>query len=379
MAYLFIANYTMKLFYLLLLFLITGCSYQEQKSSQSQLQNSNLKYARGFSIDKYKGRTLVQVYNPWNDNSILATYELIPKGKTALTNYKSIQIPIETTACLSSTYLGMIAMLDARKSVIASSNANWIYDSILYQKYLDSKITNLGNDMTTSAEAVIGDNPDVVLKYIYQSPDPIDPIIEGAGIPVVYIIEFMEEHPLGRAEWIKLVGALLDKEAMADSIFNSIETNYKEYSLKANLSPYSPKVLDGTLYKGTWYAAGGKSFVASLLKNAGSLYLWHNDSTTGSIPLSFEVVLKKQAEADFWFNANAGSLNELRTIEPRCEVLNAFQKGNVYHYNKRVNPNGGLDYYESGVIRPDLLLRDLLVILHPGYINAETVYYKRLE
>jgi iron complex transport system substrate-binding protein len=130
-----------------------------------------------------------------------------------------------------------------------------------------------------------------------------------------------------------------------------------------------------------WLAVGGKSYVAQLLTDANVNYYWSADSTAGGLPLSFEAVLQKQKNDDYWINANAGSLAEILSVEPRCAMFKAFQSGKVYHYNKRVNPEGGLDYYESGVVQPDVLLKDMLLIFHPGLFNAdsETVYWKKLN
>jgi iron complex transport system substrate-binding protein len=356
--------------------LILGCSSHDTKRQHVGVKKNELKYAKGFSMEQRDGKTYIEVYNPWNNYSLLASYVL--SGDSLNTDKNVIHVPVERAVCLSSTYIGMVTLLDARDVVVASSNANWICDSLLFQKFLDNQITNLGNDMSMSAEAVIAQQPDAVLKYIYQSPDPIDAIITNAAIPVYYLIEFMEEHPLGRAEWIKLVGALVHKQELADSIFAQIESNYLNYSELAVQSLNKPSVLDGSIYKGTWYAAGGNSFIARLFLDAHADYFWHSDSITGSLPLSFEVVIQNQKQADFWINANAFTLNEVLSVDSRCAVFKAFQEGNVYHYNKRVNINGGLDYFETGVVRPDLLLRDLLVILHPGIIDAETVYYKKL-
>ncbi len=368
----------MKLFYFSILLVFASCKGFSPEKKITHPSNDEVCYAKGFSITSKDDKTIIEVYNPWDDYNILATYELVKQG-TPITSTNQIQVPVKSITSLSSTYLGMLEMLDARDKIIAASNANWICDTLLYERYEKGKITDLGNDLNVSAEAVISGNPDVVLRYIYQSPDPIDPVISNAGISMVYLIEFMEEHPLGRAEWIKVVGALLDKREEADSIFKKIELNYKTIKQLAQQVSKQPKVVTGSIYKGIWYAAGGKSFVAQLINDAGADYLCGGDTTTGSIPQSLEYVLQEYEGADYWINVNAKSLEEINDIEPRSKILKAFQEENVYYYSKRENPNGGLDYYESGIVRPDLLLQDLVTIFHPDLEQKETTYYKKLE
>ncbi len=340
-------------------------------------------YAKGFSAKDTAGVTLVEVYNPWSNYETLEKYIFAPDLTKIPDSLKGVRIkvPVESAVYLSSTYLGMVELLDARNTVLACSNANWIYDSALFDRYNRGLLTNLGNDLTVSAESIISLNPEAVMKYIYKGEDPIDRIICGSGIPIVYNIEFMEQHPLGRAEWIKLLGIMLGKKEMADSVFKQIEHNYNSFLSLTSNSTDRPKVLHGSSYKGTWYAAGGQSYIASFFKDAGAQYFWSKDSSTGSLPLNFEEVILHQREADVWIGANASSLTELLTIEPRSKVFTAFQAGQVYHYNKRLNPNGGVDYYESGVVRPDLVLRDFLLILHPTLFaeGEETIYWKKLE
>lgn len=371
--------------YISLFFLIfqSACNLSPQNRNNPRITNNEILYAKGFSVVYSADCTYVEVYNPWSGYQVLHRYIFSEKTQKSFTknNVTTIHVPVEKAAYLSSTFLGMVAQTNSRKTVLACSNARWIYDSILYNMYLEGKITDFGNDMTVSPEAIISEQPDAVMKYIYKGEDPVDHIISGAGIPIIYNIEFMEQHPLGRAEWIKLVGIMTGKKRLADSVFNQIVADYNHYTDLAKKIESRPKILHGSSYKGTWHVAGGKSYIAKLLKDAGADYYWFSDSTGGSIPISFENIILNQRDAEFWIGANAQSLDEIIKIEPRCEIFEAFQRKNVYHYNKRLNPNGGTDYYESGVVRPDLLLRDFLLILHPSLFNdnEETIYWKRLE
>ena len=45
----------------------------------------------------------------------------------------------------------------------------------------------------------------------------VQEMIEDLGIPVFVDYSSYESHPLGRTEWIKLYGALLNKEEEADT------------------------------------------------------------------------------------------------------------------------------------------------------------------
>jgi len=272
-------------------------------------------------------------------------------------------------------------LLGEEDRIRSATDARLIYDSILYRKYIDGKLKDLGEAIHLNVEAVIGQSPDLVMKYIFGTTDETDHKMIQAGIPIAYNLEYMESHPLGRAEWIKFVAAFTGKIYTADSIFRVIEREYLCLSELAKAKTDKPTVLDGSSYKGIWYAAGGKSYPARLYKDAGAEYFWERDTSSGSIPVSFEIIIENQSDADYWIGPSTGNRAELLQVESRYSLLKAFRNGNVYYFGKRVNPNGGYDYYESGVVRPDILLQDMVWVFHPDLLDEtyEPVYLEKIK
>jgi len=367
---------------------LTGCRDSRKEAGRIPVQVNhsggkvNIEYAQGFTIFRDVQGTFIYVMNPWKKTDTLATYFLSGKKGQAIPEIDfTVKVPVGKVVSLSNTYLGMFGLLGSQDKLTAATDANLIYDSVLYDRYLRGTLTDLGQYMHVSYEAIIGQNPDLVMKYIMGAPDEYDNQLIKSGIPVAYNLEFMEPHPLGRAEWLKFVAAFLGKEHEADSIFEDIEKKYLHLSAKAAEINDKPAVLDGACYKGTWHSAGGRSYPAQLYRDAGARYYWENDTSRGSLALSLEVIIQKQVESDFWMNTSSGSRSELLGIESRYALFKAFREGNVYHFGKRVNPNGGYDYYESGVVRPDLLLKDLISVFHPDITgqNYETVYLQKIR
>jgi iron complex transport system substrate-binding protein len=381
-----------RIFFLIIgLFLCVACRNWE-KYSEGKTENQsadfhgtkNMEYAKGFAMSYSDSTVFILVKNPWSGNDTLATYLLIRKGnKEAYSGLADfvIKIPVARVTTLSSVYLGMFKLLGESERIIGSNNARLIYDSTLYNRYLRGNLIDLGESPEMDAEAVIGALPDLLMKYIYGSRDINDQRVVEAGIPIAYNLEFMETHPLGRAEWIKFVAAFIGKDEMADSIFNTIKTEYLRLSGLTMKVSDKPSVLDGSSYKGVWYAAGGKSFPTQFYTDAGADYFWKSDSSRGSIPLNFEVIIDKQADADYWIGPSSGSKKQLLDIEQRYSLLKSFRNNNVFYFGKRVNVNGGLDYYESGVTRPDILLRDLLWVFHPELLDSsyQPFYLEKLK
>ena len=194
--------------------------------------NSGLSYAEGFTIEVTDQYNFLTVLNPWNQDT-LATY-LVQKTKSLPNDFPHadfiIQLPVKTIACLSSPGIGMLCYLNSSHLISAATDPEHIYDSIVYHRFLNDKIVNLGKSTNLNTEVIVNHNPDLIIKHIYGGKELADSRLKDAGIPIVYHLEFMEVHPLGRAEWIKFFAAFLDKSALADSIFGQIENTYLQYS-----------------------------------------------------------------------------------------------------------------------------------------------------
>ncbi len=206
--------------------------------------------------------------------------------------------------------------------------------------------------------------------------------LKELGMKVMYNADYLETDPLGKAEWIKLFGALYCKESLADSIFGSIEQKYNQLKdfIRANTTT-RPKVLLGLPFKDTWYISPGNSYISNLIRDAGGDYLWENTESMFSMPVAPETVYTKALTADFWLNiGNAKTRDDIVSIDSRLSGLACYKKGNLFNNTKRINANGGNDYWEGGTVNPDIILTDVASILHPAlFPGRELFYYRKLN
>ena len=201
-----------------------------------------------------------------------------------------------------------------------------------------------------------------------------------SGIPLVLNADYLENHPLGRAEWIKFMAAFFNKDKEADSIFNHIERAYLNTKTKMEYMPNRPTIFTGVVYGDAWFLPGGKHYGTVFFNDAGGNYIWSENDSEGILQLSFESVYEKAREADLWIGtATYNSLEEIEEADIRYRGFNAFQKGNIYNYSAKVSDKGGNAYFEMGYARPDIILNDLAKILHPGEMEDHQFYfYKKL-
>ena len=133
-------------------------------------------------------------------------------------------------------------------------------------------------------------------------------------------------------------------------------------------------------WNGNWYVAGGKSFQAKLFEDAGADYLWKDNREESSIVISKETVFNDAFNAQFWLNQNNyHSIKSIIDYDLKLKNLRSIKEGNIYNNSKRLNENGGNDYWETATVEPHVVLKDLIKIFHPELIQHDLVYYKKLN
>ena len=340
-------------------------------------------HARHFTItvhDQYKS---VIVKNPWSTGDTLTSYVLYPKG-TAAPNVTwaefTIGVPIDAVVATSSPHIGLIGLVGELDKITGVADDKYIYNAGLYERVTKGEVAQVGSLKDSNLEILLDLQPDLVMKTGYDHVRNEDDRLMKAGIPVSYNVEWMENNMLARAEWVKFIGAFFNKDQLADSIFRHIKTEYQQaIQVTANVN-YRPAIMTGNNFKGTWYMPGADSYLTKLIHDAGGDYYYKNEQSVGSLPLSFEVVLDHMIDADFWIGVRAESLKELEMTDERYTLFKAFKTGNVYTFNKRISENGGNDYWETGMARPDMILKDVIKIFHPQLLpNHQLYYYKQLQ
>jgi len=352
-------------------------------STSTTSEATKIIYATGFAIVIEDGVKKMQIFNPFADYKIENTVVLLQKNQsyTARENETIIEVPVKTIVPLSTTFYSSIDELKQTKSIVAIASSNIVFSQKIQNGYASGEIAQIGDGEQLNIEKLILLYPDVVVVNGYQGGLAKSfTQAREAGIPVILNYDWKETTPLARAEWIKFFGALYDEEELADSIFNQIETNYNMYKASVDTVTYMPNVLFSTSYQGTWYIPGGESYVAQFLKDAKGTYPWSADSTTGSLPLSMEVVANKMLDADIWMASQSYSLADLKQKDARYAEFKPYKERNVFEHDRKRTKAGGDDFWELGALRVDLLLKDYINILHPNILEDQSLtFFRRLD
>lgn len=377
-----------KLLWRILIFYTLFNNVSCQNKSDTKIQNIysgkdtiiNLKYAKHFEIQKIDSGYKIIVLNPWQfvSNEIFSYYFSYKNER----NKQYVKLPVNKIICLSTSHIGFLSKLNLQNKIVGVSGTQFINDSITNSLINEKKIVDVGYEQNLNYELILSLKPDIIIAYNVESKN-VGYItkLQELGLNVIFVAEYLEETPLAKAEWLKFFGTIFNLQKKSDSIFNSIDIEYNNLKNIAHNYKIKPTVFAGLPWKDSWYIAGGRSNLACLFKDAGATYIWENDTSTQSSPISLENVINEASEADFWLNpGTANSLNDIYLTDSRLTCFKAYKLKKVYNNNSKINYYGGIDYWESGIVNPQIILKDLIKIIHPeSFPSYKSYYYKKLN
>ncbi len=360
-------------------FVVLHSCKQETKPVITESAKNTVKYAQGLCIVNYTDYTLVTVTKPWPEAHENYRYVLHKKGAKipdSLANLTRITVPVQRIVVTSTTHIPSLEMLGETATLIGFPNLDYISSETVRKQINQHKVKELGKNQSLNTELLIELQPDVIIGYGIDNNNPTLDNLKKSGLNVVLNGDWNEKTALGKAEWIKLFGALFDKQEEAETLFSKLVNDYHKTLKIAQRATTKPTVLAGDIYEGKWYLPKGNSWGSLLLKDAQSEYLWADTHGTGSLALSFEAVFEKAKDADIWITSGQyKSLAEMTDANPHYNQFKAFQQKNVYSFSGKRGEKGGKLYYELAPNRPDIVIKDLVKILHPELLPGYQPYF----
>jgi iron complex transport system substrate-binding protein len=334
--------------------------YFPAKSTVADATNFALSYHNSYQV-----LTVRQPY-PGGDPE---SYVLVRCGAPApqltgeLARAPQLTVPVRSLYSASTTHLGMIAELGATEVVTGVADTADVVDAAVRHRIDAGQVVSYAPGRQVNAESVLTGGPDVLITG--GDDDAGYAKLRDAGIAVVADAEWLEPTPLGRAEWIKVLAALTGTEQRAGEVYDTVRADYHTLAAKAAGAP-PVEVLLGSMYQGTWFMPAGGDYAGRLVADAGGSYPWGDDDNTGSLALNFESVYARAGRARLWLvTTDWPTLGDVLAADARYGQLAAVRSGQVWSADKVIGRGGGNDYWERGVARPDLVLADVLAILHP--------------
>ena len=363
-----------------------GCAESYDPSVDYFPHKLSVTFATGFEVEYHNNYKIVTVSNPWQGAEESFRYVLVQCGTPAPQEVDGavIEVPVENIMAMSTTYLPTLDGLGLTDRLIGIDSYMWTTNKAVRARIEAGEVAEIGSGAGVNVELTLDLDPALVMTYGTGFSDyDTHPVLLEAGIPVALNGDFVEQDPLGRAEWMKFIALFFNREADAAEEFDAIAAEYQRVAALTASVPERPTVLLSSVYNGTWYVAGGNSYTAKLLADAGAAYLWADEGDVGALPLDFESVYAVAADADFWLNPDNSfwlSIEDVIASDSRYADFEPLESGQMFNNNANVNENGGNAYYEEGAAHPEMVLKDLVRILHPHLLpDHELVFFRQVK
>src|SRR5690349_2769205 len=320
--------------------LLSACNERKKTNdglSDTPAATTGLKYASGFRVHTKGNRKIVEVTYPFQGATSGYTYLLVPRGEQPPAHSENMQViftPLESIVCTSTTHVPLLDYLGETDKLVGFPTTDYISSEKMRRRIDAGKVVDLGVDKDLNLERLALLHPGAVMGYTMTGDFGQFRKIQAFGIPVIINGEYLEQHPRGRAEWIKFMALFFDREKEADAVFNIIEKNYLEAKAAVAPSANRPTVLSGIVYGDAWFLPGGQNYAAKLFDDAGCRYLWADTESNGFLQLSFESVFAKARDADLWIGTGGyKTLDEIRNADARYGRFKPFKEKQVYNYD----------------------------------------------
>ena len=376
-----------------------------------------VKYARNFELDDSNpDMRLLTIRNAEGKHAAEYRYALLRQGvdeSQVPEDYEVVRIPVDRFICMTSLQLSNFIALDLTDHVVGITSTRHLFNEALNEQLRNGRTVQIGIEGEFDNELVLAADPQLIL--VSPSKRGGFDVLKESGMPIMPHLGYQEPDPLGQAEWVKLIGVLTGHEAEATVYFDLVEQQYNELKEKIKTSqplhfetsqklggentdvdagkssdPHekclplqgdggSVSIFSGDMKGGAWYATGGRSFLASIFRDAGADYVLKDNEDTGGVNMDFEAIYALAADVDYWRISNSFdgefSYDVLAQQDSRFRDFKAFRDRHVIYCNMSRTP-----FYESFPVHPELVLADFVKIFYPDLLpDYQPTYYKLLK
>ena len=349
----------------LLLACMVSCTGMGGKmSSEGGIIEENL-YATGYTITHFKGYTTIEIANPWDTTKILQRYVLVEKGKDlpdGLPKGTLVRTPLDNVIMYTTLHASIWEKMGALDAIKGICETEYLTSEKAIAMVKEGKITDCGSAFAPNVETIMDIGGEFIIASPYENSGYGQ--AEKLGIPIFESADYMEHHPLGRVEWLKVYGLLQGTRDVADSMFNATMSRYNSIKDLAQGELKKPRIMSERKYGASWYIVGGASYMATLYRDSGADYIFSDNIESGSATASFETVYEKGGDSDIWILKYAAekkmTYKDLQLENPLYANFAPFRNRRMFACNTLTTP-----YYEYIAIHPDIILADYVKMFHP--------------
>lgn len=320
---------------------VKGDSAKTTASPLTYDHSMELSYAENFAVDYYEGGYKLLTTRLNGDRILLVPqHQQAPKDAEALVSPSAegepgklmvLQEPVKNLYLVASSVMDMFAQLDSMDaiSMCGLKEEDW-YIPAAKQAMKDGTLLYAGKYSQPDYELIVSQNCSLAIEnsMIYHTPEVMEKLGEF-GIPTLVEYSSYEEHPLGRVEWVKFFGALLNREEQADKLFEEQEKTLKHVEAEKNTG--KTVAFFYITSNGLVQVRQSTDYIPKMIELAGGKYVFENlgdpDSRRSTVNLQLEDFYDGAQDADFLVY-NTTIDRQVQTLEDllkKCSLLKDFK------------------------------------------------------
>ena len=356
-------------------FLFVACAPKTQEIKEKTQGDNLMRHARNISVYERDYGYRMEVICPWDTTLSLGSFAIVKDTTKAVDkDVKGVlKAPVQSVISFSATQWAVFLRLGEIDRVKGILEGRFVNDSTMRALLAQEKVYDIGTEAAADIERMIQLHPDALLYSPYF--DGNQGGLNVTGAVLFPFADYMENTPLGRAEWIRIIGILAGCEDKADVWFDDIERLYNALATLCADVEHRPTVFSDLAFNGQWYVAGGRSYMAKLFADAGADYIWKDNPSTASVPMDAETILAKAQKAEYWRVINSNpfpmTYESLGKESPVYPLFDAFKNHQII-----VCDILSTGYFEQSQCEPDLLLADFIYFFHPELLTGEWEGYQ---
>ena len=300
-----------------------------------------LSYAENFAVDYYEGGYKLLTTQLNGDRILIVPkHQQVPEDAEALVSPSAegkpgklivLQEPVKNLYLVASSVMDMFAQLDSMDaiSMCGLKEEDW-YIPAAKQAMKDGTLLYAGKYSQPDYELLLSQNCSMAIEnsMIYHTPEVMEKLDEF-GIPTLVEYSSYEEHPLGRVEWVRFFGALLDQEEKADQLFEKQKEALKR--VETEESTGKTVAFFYITSNGLVQVRQSTDYIPKMIELAGGKYVFENlgdpDSRRSTVNLQLEDFYDGAQDADLLVY-NTTIDRQVQTLEDllkKCSLLKDFK------------------------------------------------------
>ena len=367
-----------------IVYMMSSCNLASK--SKSDIANINdtlnlVSYAQNFKIYSIESGFRLIIKDGFGSDKEFYIFNDTIAIPDEFSDKQIIRTPVRSAITFSSTQWSVFQKLGEINRVKGVLESNYTKNEEILRLVAEGKITDVGMSTNVNAEKLINLQPDLILYTPYPGID-YSHLGQLSGATMLSFPDYLESHPLGRAEWMKVVGLLCGKEDVTNKWFDDVVRRYETLSERCSSVEEKPTIFSDLPFENQWYVPGGNSYIAKIFADAGGDYIWKDNESTGSLHIDAESVLLKAQQADFWRVINSYdtpfTYERLKNENELYPLFKAFEEKQLLVCDVRE-----CGYFEKSQYEPDMLLADFIYHFHPELLTGEwenytPIYFKQL-